>query len=181
MEENGLKEAIDAKQGQSLGGRLIELYNDFGRFAEAYSETSGRRERDAPVFVFGLLHTLSHQLIHACSKFSGLDLGSFGERIFPADLAFVIYRKGMTPDLGNIAAMWRNHGYDLLMSLDDPRALRCGSGTLCDHRGGACPACIMIPEVSCVAGNNIISRAFLAGGEAMSWDMNESPIAGYFN
>ena len=181
LEENGLKEAIDAKQGQSLGGRLIELYNDFGRFAEAYSETSGRRERDAPVFVFGLLHTLSHQLIHACSKFSGLDLGSFGERIFPADLAFVIYRKGMTPDLGNIAAMWRNHGYDLLMSLDDPRALRCGSGTLCDHRGGACPACIMIPEVSCVAGNNIISRAFLAGGEAMSWDMNESPIAGYFN
>jgi len=178
---NDLGDTIEQANEQPLGGRLIELYNDFGRFAETYSETSGRRERDAPVFIFGLLHTLSHQFIHACSKFSGLDLGSFGERIFPADLAFVIYRKGMTPDLGNIAAMWRNHGHDVLMALDDPRALRCGSGSLCDNRGGACPACIMIPEVSCVAGNNIISRSFLAGGKAMAWDTSETPIVGYFS
>ncbi|MCG7519489.1 hypothetical protein [Ruegeria sp. Ofav3-42] len=179
--DNGLSAAVEGLNGKTLGGRLIELHQDFGRFAEAYSETSGRRERNAPVFVYGLLHTLSHQLIHACSRFSGLDLGSFGERIFSADLAFVIYRKGMTPDLGNLAAMWRNHGQDVLLSLDDPRSLRCGSGTLCDHRGGACPACIMIPEVSCVAANNIISRAFLAGGEAMSWDTNQQPLVGYFS
>ena len=133
-----------------------------------------------PVFVFGLLHSLAHQLIHACSKFSGLDLGSFGERIFPADLAFIIYRKGMTPDLGNIAAMWRNYGLDVLNALDHPRDLRCGSGSLCDHRGGACPACIMIPEVSCVAGNNILSRAFLAGGPAMAWDTSSTEIKGFF-
>jgi len=178
---NDLASAVENLEGGSLGGRLIELHEDFGRFAEAYSETSGSRERNAPVFVYGLLHSLSHQLIHACSRFSGLDLGSFGERIFPADLAFVIYRKGMTPDLGNLAAMWRNHGQDVLMSLDDPRSLRCGSGTLCDQRGGACPACIMIPEVSCVAANNILSRAFLAGGEAMSWDTNRAPVVGYFS
>lgn len=178
--DNGLGDDLQMEDGQKLGGRLIELYNDFGRFAETYSETTGRRERDVPVFVFGLLHTLSHQLIHACSKYSGLDLGSFGERIFPADLAFVIYRKGMTPDLGNIAAMWRNYGLEVLSALDHPRALRCGSGSLCDHRGGACPACIMIPEVSCVAGNNILSRAFLGGGPAMAWDTNSERIKGFF-
>lgn len=180
LSKNGLKSAVEDLNGCSLGGRLIELYEDFGRFAEDYSETSGHCERNAPVFVYGLLHTLSHQLIHACSRFSGLNLGSFGERIFPADFAFVIYRKGMTPDLGNLAATWRNHGQDVLYSIDNPRSLRCGSGTLCDHRGGACPACIMIPEVSCVAANNIISRAFLAGGEAMSWDDNRANIVGYF-
>ena len=38
----------------------------------------------------------------------------------------------------------------------------------------------MIPEVSCVAANNILSRAFLASGEAMSWDTNKAPIVGYF-
>lgn len=178
--DNGLGAALALEDGQSLGGRLIELYNDFGRFAETYSETSGERERDAPVFVFGLLHSLAHQLIHACSKFSGLDLGSFGERIFPADLAFVIYRKGMTPDLGNLAAMWRNHGPEVLASLDNLRALRCGSGSLCDNRGGACPACVMVPEVSCVAGNNILSRSFLAGGPAMAWDTNTDSIKGFF-
>lgn len=180
LSKNGLESAVESLNGCSLGGRLIELYEDFGRFAEDYSETSGKCERNAPVFVYGLLHTLSHQLIHACSRFSGLDLGSFGERIFPADLAFVIYRKGMTPDLGNLAAMWRNHGKEVLLSLNNPRSLRCGSGTLCDHRGGACPACIMIPEVSCVAANNIISRAFLASGEAMSWDTNQTHVVGYF-
>ena len=178
--ENGLGEYLHMEEGQKLGGRLIELYNDFGRFAETYSETTGQRDRDVPVFVFGLLHSLAHQLIHACSKFSGLDLGSFGERIFPADLAFIIYRKGMTPDLGNIAAMWRNYGLDVLRALDHPRALRCGSGSLCDHRGGACPACIMIPEVSCGAGNNILSRAFLAGGPAMAWDTSSTEIKGFF-
>ena len=180
LSANGLGDTIELEDGQKLGGKLIELYNDFGRFAEEYSETTGQRERDAPVFVFGLLHTLSHQLIHACSKFSGLDLGSFGERIFPADLAFVIYRKGMTPDLGNIAAMWRNHGLEVLGALDDARSLRCGSGSLCDHRGGACPACVMVPEVSCVAGNNILSRAILGGGPAMAWDTNSDQIKGYF-
>lgn len=178
--ENGLGAGLDLADGQRIGGHLIELYSDFGRFAEAYSETTGVRDRDVPVFVFGLLHTLSHQLMHACSKFSGLDLGSFGERIFPADLAFVIYRKGMTPDLGNVAAMWRNHGLEVLEALDNPRVLRCGSGSLCDHRGGACPACIMIPEVSCVAGNNILSRAFLGGGPAMAWDTNPEPVRGFF-
>ena len=38
----------------------------------------------------------------------------------------------------------------------------------------------MIPEVSCVAGNNILSRAFLGGGPAMAWDTNSERIKGFF-
>lgn len=52
-------------------------------------------------------------------------------------------RKGMTPDLGNISAMWRNYAEALLKLALDPRTLRCGSGSLCDARGGACLACVM--------------------------------------
>jgi hypothetical protein len=38
----------------------------------------------------------------------GLDLGSMGEYLFPCDLAFVVYRNGMTLDLGDLSALWRN-------------------------------------------------------------------------
>src|SRR3546814_7124923 len=101
--------------------------------------------------------------MHGISRFSGLDLGSMSEAIFPADLAFLVHRRGMTEDLGNISSMWRDHNEAFLDYLVSRRELRCGSGTLCDHRGGACPACIMIPETSCIAGNQLLSRASLVG------------------
>ena len=113
---------------------------------------------------------------------SGLDRDGLGEHIFPADLAFVVYRKGMTPDLGNISAMWRNHSFDFLRHLIDPRMLRCGSGSLCDIRGGACPACVMVSEVTCIGGNQLLSRASLKGGPAPTWEARDSdPLVGYFD
>src|SRR3546814_4495581 len=86
----------------------------------------------------------------------------------------------MTEDLGNISSMWRDHNEAFLDYLVSRRELRCGSGTLCDHRGGACPACIMIPETSCIAGNQLLSRASLVGGRAPLWDGDASPLHGYF-
>jgi len=78
----------------------------------------------------------------------------------------------MTEDLGNISSMWRDHNGAFLDYLVARRELRCGSGTLCDHRGGACPACTMVPETS--------SRAVLVGGRASLWDTNQTHIRGYF-
>ena len=86
----------------------------------------------------------------------------------------------MTEDLGNISSMWRDHNGAFLDYLVARRELRCGSGTLCDHRGGACPACVMVPETSCIAGNQLLSRAALAGGRAPLWDMNTTPLRGYY-
>ena len=48
------------------------------------------------------------------SEYSGLDLGSLGEYIFPSDLAFVVYRNGTTMDLGNLSSLWRNAGTAML-------------------------------------------------------------------
>lgn len=85
----------------------------------------------------------------------------------------------MTPDLDNLSAMWRNYGLTVLERVLADRALKCDGGGLCDQRGGACPACIMTPQVTCIAGNNLLSRAALGGGAPPGRDANESPIIGY--
>lgn len=117
-------------------------------------------------YVYTLLHTYAHTIMKAVAEFSGLDMGSLGEYLFPADLAFVVYRNGTTMDLGNLSALWRNYHTTFLRELLEPRALMCGAGSLCDSDGGACPSCIVIPETSCVAANRLLSRSVMRGGPA---------------
>nr|WP_295884555.1 hypothetical protein [uncultured Devosia sp.] len=181
--ENGFAEDLPVPGGVKLGGMLIEQYTDFGRFLDAYKDRAHSKKvpRSIPSFVYMLLHTMAHHLTDVVVEHSGLEHGSIGEYIFPADLAFLIYRKGMTPDLGNLSAMWRNHGAHILERLLWDRTLMCDSGSLCDHRGGACPACIMAPEVACIAGNNLLSRACLIGGPAPSWDSIDLDLSGYLS
>lgn len=167
-----------------LGRGYLERYEDFGPFLEMFKdrEGSGGHPRTVTAYVYLLLHTLSHQMMHSLADSSGVDRDGIGEHIFPADLAFVIYRKGMTPDLGNISAMWRNHADEFLRRAIDPRMLRCGSGSLCDARGGACPACVMVSEVSCIASNLLLSRAVLKGGKGPEWEPRSAPdLVGFFD
>lgn len=168
---------------RTIGGELIENYRDFGPFLRDFGvrdDASQVRGRDIASTVYLLLHTLSHHVMHGIARFCGLDLGSMSEAIFPADLAFLVHRRGMTEDLGNISSMWRDHNGAFLDYLVSRRELRCGSGTLCDHRGGACPACVMVPETSCIAGNQLLSRAALVGGQAPLWDADATLLDGYF-
>jgi hypothetical protein len=181
LSKNGLGGFLPPRDAMRLGGLLIENYIDFGRFLESYRErATPRTPRSIPNYVFLLLHTMAHHFAHAIVEYSGLDYGSIGEYLFPADLAFLVYRRGMTPDLGNLSAMWRNHGLTVLEQLLTDRALKCDGGSLCDQRGGACPACIMAPEVACIAGNNLLSRAALAGGTPPGWDADSTLLTGYF-
>jgi hypothetical protein len=181
LRQNGLEDQLPPRDGMRLGGLLIEQYEDFGRFLENYRErATPPTPRSIPNYVYLLLHTLAHHFAHAVVEFSGLEHGSIGEYLFPADLAFLVYRRGMTPDLGNLSSMWRNHGMTVLERLLSDRSLKCDGGSLCDHRGGACPACIMAPEVACIAGNNLLSRAALGGGFPPGWDANEAALTGYF-
>ena len=168
---------------RTLGSALIEEYQDFGPFLQPFTvrdQASRERSRSISSFIYLLLHTMAHHVMHGVARFSGLDLGSMSEAIFPADLALVVHRRGMTEDLGNISSMWRDHNSAFLHYIVSRRELRCGSGTLCDHRGGACPACIIAPETSCVAGNRLLSRAALVGGRAPLWDIDQSQLQGYF-
>lgn len=149
---------------ESLGAHLLERALPFGRFLS-------KLQKDGPaspyLYVYTLLHTYAHVLMKGVAEHSGLDLSSLGEYIFPADLAFVVYRNGTTMDLGNLSSLWRNMGYRFLDYLLEPRTLLCNSGSTCDQfSGGACPDCIMVPETSCVASNQLLSRAVMGGGEA---------------
>lgn len=183
LDENGV--GLATAPGQRLGGPLIEAFESerFCRFIDAYRKEKFT-PRDAYAFAFGLLHTFSHLLIDTVSELSGLDQGSFGEHLFVPDLAFVVYRRGVTMDLGNLSSMWRSYanpvtGNQVLADVADSIALRCGSGSLCAMRGGACPDCVMIPETSCLCGNNLLSRAFLRGYGVAHWDADETPIVGF--
>jgi hypothetical protein len=137
-----------------------------------------RREGEVPEraypHVFTLLHTMAHQVIQHASALSGLDQGSFSEYLFPPDLAFLIYRRGTTMDLGNISSMWRDRGSvadgnEFLARMGGAAALRCGSESSCTHKGGACPDCVMIPETSCITRNDLLSRSALAGRGKPGW------------
>lgn len=143
-----------------LGGRILEVAQPFGRYFSLLKEADASTYR----YVYTLLHTYAHMLMKNVAELSGLDLGSLGEYIFPLDLAFVVYRNGTTMDLGNLSSLWRNENNRFLERLLRPSSHRCNSGRLCDTAGGACPDCIMIPETSCIAQNQLLSRAVLKGG-----------------
>jgi hypothetical protein len=181
-----------AAAGVRLGGRLIEQFarmqDDkdvrFTRFLDEY-----RRERNvgrlAYPYVYTLLHTMAHHLLGISASMSGLDLGSFGEHIFVPNLAFLIYRRGMTMDLGNLSSMWRDrgdpaYGNEVLDRMVDPASLRCGSESVCNHRGGACPDCLLIPETACLTRNELLSRSVLVGRGFPRWDAEGRSLTGYY-
>ncbi|MEY9136477.1 hypothetical protein ACVMII_005372 [Bradyrhizobium diazoefficiens] len=175
-----------------LGCTDVALLDDFsGNFAAAmlgsakvmsgYLEEHERKS-DPTIYsmTYALLHSYSHYVMQGIQQFSGLDLGSMGEYIFPCDLAFVVYRNGMTLDLGDLSALWRNHYQAFLSYLRNfPTSLGCNLGNLCMTKGGACPDCIMIPEVICLTANKYLSRSTLIGRGRPDFLSGEERIKGY--
>jgi hypothetical protein len=151
---------VEPTPGQKLGASLLQMAHPMSAFLDGLPTN----DRPPPyLYAYTLLHSFSHMLMKQMSEYSGLDIGSLGEYIFPADLAFVVYRNGTTMDLGNFSAMWRNAGIAMLQAMLSPKSTLCGTGSLCSSRGGACPDCLMIPETSCVASNKLLSRSVLRG------------------
>jgi len=161
-----------------LGASLLQSAQPFGKYFSELHEGPA----DSYRYVYTLLHTFSHALMRGISASSGLDIGSLGEYLFPADLAFVVYRNGTTMDLGNLSSLWRNMNNALLEAAFSEMSLLCGSGSLCETKGGACPHCIVVPETSCIAANRLLSRTVLTGGLAPREDDTHKGmrIPGYF-
>lgn len=144
--------------GERAGAAILAMAREMTPFLDHLPKTE---HPPAYYYLYTLLHSYAHLLMKHVAEYSGLDLGSLGEYIFPADLAFVVYRNGTTMDLGNVSALWRNSGTSLLRAMTQPKAVLCGTGSLCAERGGACPDCLMVPETSCIAGNKLLSRTAL--------------------
>jgi hypothetical protein len=177
---------------QELGCSDVSLLDQFGgNFAAAllgsaevmtgYLEEHERKSNPTLYSMsYALLHSYSHYIMQGIQRFSGLDLGSMGEYIFPCDLAFVVYRNGMTLDLGDLSALWRNHYQAFLSYMRNfPTSLGCNLGNLCMTKGGACPDCIMIPEVICLTANKYLSRSTLIGRGRPDFLLGDTRIKGY--
>ena len=166
--------------GERIGAGVLGAAKPMGSFLDGLT-----RSNDPPVYyyLYSLLHSYAHLLMKHLSEYSGLELGSLGEYLFPADLAFVVYRSGTTMDLGNLSAMWRNSGNAMLSAMIGPKATQCGTGSLCTHRGGACPDCLMVPETACLASNKLLSRSVLrsVGGRPVRFDSRVPPIRGFLD
>ena len=165
--------------GERIGAGVLGSAQSMSPFLDKLPETIA-----PPVYyyLYTLLHSYSHLLMKHISEYSGLDPGSLGEYIFPADLAIVVYRNGTTMDLGNLSALWRNSGPAMLAAMLGLKATQCGTGSLCTERGGACPDCVMMPETTCIAGNKLLSRSVLRtiGGKPR-FDTRTAPIHGYLD
>ena len=86
LQSNGVLPALP-REPKTLGGALIETYQDFGVFLKDFSvrdEASRVRQRSIASMTYLLLHTFAHHVMHGIARFSGLDLGSLSEVIFPA-------------------------------------------------------------------------------------------------
>lgn len=180
LSQLGLNDAFawTKASGMPLGAMLLERAQPMQRFL-----TNVHREQPplAYYYAYTLLHTYSHVIMRAIAELSGLDAGSLGEYLFPADLAFVVYRSGTTLDLGNLSSLWRNSNARFLHHVGEPTTLACNSGSLCSERGGACPDCILIPETSCIAQNQLLSRSVLRGGRRPREDIGRDRIPGYLD
>jgi len=62
----------------------------------------------------------------------------------------------------------------------NPSSLRCGSESVCNRRGGACPDCVLIPENACVTRNELLSRSALVGRGRPRFDATATDLVGYF-
>ncbi|WP_029032656.1 hypothetical protein [Salinarimonas rosea] len=171
-----------------LGAMLIEEFasQPFSKWLDEYRGKPQAGSRNPYAYVYTLLHTMAHHLMHELAQVSGLDLGNMSEHLFVPDLAYVVYRRGTTMDLNYLSSAWRactdpTVGNAVLRRMLDPASLRCGSGSLCDNRGGACPDCILIPEVSCITRNALLSRSVLRGVGRPHWDLTSpGSVAGYY-
>jgi hypothetical protein len=189
LSEGLVREWLSQPALACVDARLLAEYPS--NFAAAMLGSAGvmsgyLEEHDRPssptiyTMTYALLHSYSHYIMQGIQQFSGLDLGSIGEYLFPCDLGFVVYRNGMTIDLGDLSALWRNHHEAFLSYLRNfPTSLGCNLGNLCMTKGGACPDCIMIPEVICLTANKYLSRSTLVGRGKPGFITGEERIKGY--
>lgn len=168
---------LDEFQGNNFAASMLGSVDVMSGYLEEHDRKSNPT---IYLMTYALLHSYAHYVMQGIQQFSGLDLGSMGEYLFPCDLAFVVYRNGMTLDLGDLSALWRNHHEAFLSYLRNyPSSLGCNLGNLCMQRGGACPDCIMIPEVICLTANKYLSRSTLIGRGRPDFIVGEQRIDGF--
>ncbi|MFI7014506.1 DrmB family protein [Streptomyces sp. NPDC050164] len=129
---------------------------------------------------FVLLHTLAHLLIRQLSFESGYTTASLRERIYARpeqdQYGILVYTAAGDAE-GTLGGLVRQGEppqlAETLLRMTESAAW-CSADPLCaEHTGqgfgnlnrAACHACALLPETSCEAGNSLLDRALVVGGE----------------
>ena len=132
---------------------------------------------------FLLLHTLAHLLIRALESDAGYPAASLKERIYsrtgeepdqPPLAGILVYVAVADTEgsLGGLVQQAQPHRFLRLLTAAVEAAGWCSMDPVCGEReghgpgllnGAACHACALVPEPSCVYGNVLLDRTFVAG------------------
>jgi hypothetical protein len=126
----------------------------FGRFTDEWTSNH-----------FGLLHTLSHLLIKAAGRLSGLEQEGVGEEMLPYTNSVLIYANHSGEFvLGGLQLLMEHHMDTILGGLKDD-ALRCVYNPICEKKNSSCHGCLHVSEVSCAHFNRTMARRLLMGSK----------------
>ena len=137
-------------------GKIYSIPEDFNEFFTSLEVGS-----DAYDSIKILLHTLSHLLMRNSSVFTGLDLQSYGENIFPTSAAIFLFSTssinigGLQFIFENEISNWfENMKFDVKECTLDPN---------CIKDKGACFSCLYVPEFVCCLFNQYLDRDVFMG------------------
>lgn len=108
-----------------------------------------------------LIHTLSHLLMRASAIYTGLDLQSYGEIVFPTSAALLIFSTSSI-NIGGLRFAFEHEVFrwfeDILFEVKE-----CTLDPNCINDLGACFSCMYIPEFVCNYFNQYLDRDVFLG------------------
>jgi hypothetical protein len=124
--------------------------------------------------LFGLLHTLAHQLLRALAVDSGYSETSLSEYLFPYELAFALHPNGRSESsIGALrTVLEQNLGAVVNRAMDNDTCLY--DPNCMDANQGADHGCLLLPETACQCWNRHLSRWYLYGSP-------EGDMTGYWS
>jgi hypothetical protein len=108
-----------------------------------------------------LLHTLSHLFLKKSEIYTGIDVQSCGEMLFPKTASFLIYPTSTT-NIGGFSSLFESD-IERLIEGTDFDIKNCIYDPICLDNEGACFSCLYLPEHVCCNFNQELDRDILLG------------------
>jgi hypothetical protein len=122
-----------------------------------------------PRVLFGLLHSMAHQMLRALAVYSGFQDSALSEYLFPFNLAFAIHPNGGSEfTIGGLRTVFEQN-LDEIVSRATENATCIYDPNCMEANRGADHGCLLLPETACQSWNWFLSRWDLFGSPDGSW------------
>lgn len=138
---------------------IAEIPKNSSEITDFFS--SLKEKEDSYKIIRTLLHTFSHLLMRSSSLYTGLDLQSYGEKLFPTSAATFIFSTSSI----NIGGLQFIFEHEVFNWFEDIRfdVRECTLDPNCIKDKGACFSCMYIPEFVCCNFNQYLDRDVFIG------------------